>query len=150
MFNQKIYKQERGAAMGFSASPSYTNLTMGWWELQVAWSGDNDSFVNKIVLWLQFIDKLLIIWNGTKMEFEEYFQSLNTNDYGLTFTYESSNKEVVFLDTKIYISNNCIQTTLHRKSTATNAVLYDKSHHPKHVVMSIPYGKFLRVRRNCS
>ena len=69
---------------------------------------------------------------------------------GLTFTYECSNLAVTFLDTEIYIADGLVHTTLHRKTTATNSVLHAESHHPRKLVWSIPYGEFLRIRRNCS
>ena len=101
-------------------------------------------------MWLRFIDDMFIIWNGTKTEFDRYFQTLNNNDTGLQFTYESSGTEIVLLDTKIYISKNCMHTTLYRKPTVTNAVLHATSHHSKTLVWSIPFGELLRAKHNCS
>ena len=106
--------------------------------------------VNHIVMWLRFIDDMFLIGDGTDVEFEDNFEILKKNDICLDFTYEISDKEIVFLDTRIYIAEGIIQTTLHRKETATNAILHAESHHPENLVWSIPYGEFLRIKRNCS
>ncbi|XP_073417113.1 general transcription factor IIH subunit 5 isoform X1 [Dendrobates tinctorius] len=55
-----------------------------------------------------------------------------------------------FLDLKLRICGNRIDTTLFRKATATNNVLHFDSFHPAHLCKGIPKGQFLRLRRNCS
>lgn len=135
--------------MGFAFSPSYACLVMGWSEKEVAWSLKNNRFVQKIIRWIRFIDDLLIIWNGSDVEFQEYFEFLNSVS-SLKFTFEMSKERVVFLDTEIYIKDNQIQTMLHRKVTSTNATLQATSFHQPSLITSIPYGEFLQIRRICS
>lgn len=43
-----------------------------------------------------------------------------------------------------------IVTSLHRKSTTTNSLLYYDSFHPLHIKKTIPTGQFLCLRRNCT
>ncbi|XP_071984186.1 uncharacterized protein [Engystomops pustulosus] len=57
---------------------------------------------------------------------------------------------IEFLDLKVSVVGNSLQTDLHRKSTATNSLLHFSSFHPHHLKNGIPTGQFIRVRRNCS
>ncbi|XP_073429765.1 uncharacterized protein [Dendrobates tinctorius] len=57
---------------------------------------------------------------------------------------------VDFLDLKLTIEGQSIQTTLYRKSTSTNSVLHYSSFHPEHLRNRIPKGQFYRLKRNCS
>ncbi|KAJ1202119.1 hypothetical protein NDU88_005920 [Pleurodeles waltl] len=58
--------QKQGTAMGASFAPTYANLYMGCWEQEVAWSDDNDSYMDKVVLWVRYIDDLFIMWDGSE------------------------------------------------------------------------------------
>lgn len=150
LFNKELFKQKCGVAMGVSFSPSFANITMAWWEKTIAWDSSNQLEVDKIILWVRFIDDLFIIWNGTQDSFNEYFIKLNNNKIGLSFTAKSSKKEIEFLDTKIYVEENQLHSTVFRKSTATNSILHATSSHPKSLMESIPYGEMIRMKRNCS
>lgn len=50
-FNHELYHQQCGCAMGISFSPNYANLTMGWWEKEIAWGTNNQLALEKIILW---------------------------------------------------------------------------------------------------
>ena len=55
-----------------------------------------------------------------------------------------------FLDIKLAITNNRIQTSIHYKETDTHNYLHYTSFHPRHCKQAIPYSQFLRLRRICS
>lgn len=99
--------------------------------------------------WIRFIDDL-IIWKGTEAEFQQYFELLNNSISCLKLTYNISKERIVFLDNEIYIKDNTIHTTLHRKKTATNSTLQATSFHQPQLIESIPYGEFLRIKQICS
>ncbi|XP_068103316.1 transmembrane protease serine 9-like [Hyperolius riggenbachi] len=56
--------------------------------------------------------------------------------------------EVEYLDLKVVIENHRILTKGYRKETATNSLLHASSYHPGHVKDAIPYGQFVRLKRN--
>lgn len=76
---------------------------------------------------------------------------LNDNNGNLKFTYFYDDKQVPFLDLLIYKDvDGKISTTLCRKGTAGNTILRADKAHSKPLLMSIPYGQYLQLRRNCS
>ncbi|KAG9466758.1 hypothetical protein GDO78_016168 [Eleutherodactylus coqui] len=62
LFDTKYFHQLRGTAMGTSCAPSYANLYLGWWEEKFVYT--NSEWSDKIILWLRFIDDILILWGG--------------------------------------------------------------------------------------
>lgn len=63
---------------------------------------------------------------------------------------DSNQTSVEFLDLTLNIINGTIETSLFRKPTATNSLLEFSSFHPTHLKRGIPYGQYLRLRRNCT
>ena len=73
----------------------------------------------------------------------------------IKFTMECSQKEMVFLDTKVkatQISDNevILTTDMYSKKTDTHQYLNPKSCHPENHTKSIPIGVADRIRGNCS
>lgn len=58
---------------------------------------------------------------------------------------------VTFLDVSVSVNaERKLSSTLFRKTTAGNTVLHSDSFHPTPLKISIPYGQYLRLCRNCS
>ncbi|XP_068115127.1 uncharacterized protein [Hyperolius riggenbachi] len=55
-----------------------------------------------------------------------------------------------FLDLELFVKEGQILSKGHRKSTATNALLSNTSYHPTHTFKAIPYGQYVRLKRNNS
>lgn len=68
----------------------------------------------------------------------------------LKFTNTCNKKEVVFLDVIISKSDGRLITKTHYKPTAKNNLLPFSSFHPRPLKENLPYGLYLRIRRNCS
>lgn len=80
-----------------------------------------------------------------------FFDGLKPNHCNLSCTMESSQSSLTFLDIQIYIDSQClIAPTLYRKPSADNSLVHATSSHPGPLVASVPYGQYLRLRRNCS
>lgn len=76
---------------------------------------------------------------------------MNSNTSNLFFTMVFSDTSITFLDLSITKSTDgSLSSGLYRKETAGNTILHASSSHPKSLVASIPYGQYLRLRRNCS
>ncbi|KAM9305433.1 uncharacterized protein PAF06_013989 [Gastrophryne carolinensis] len=147
-FNRGFFHQIRGTAMGAACAPSYACLHLGRWEsLEVYGRAD---FGARVALWLRYIDDILVVWKGTAHEFEGFVDSLNHNDRNIRLTYKWDAMKVEFLDLLISKQAGKLFTTTYRKPTAGNTLLHFSSHHPGPLKRGIPFGQFLRIRRNCS
>lgn len=119
------------------------------------WEGGKGQFLqpylNHVLSWHRFIDDLFVIWTGTEQLLKEFVQLLNTNQFNLHFTFTFDNCSISFLD--LNISKNIsgqLVTDLSCKPTAGYTLLHASSSHPRPLIRSIPYTKYLRLRRNCT
>ena len=75
---------------------------------------------------------------------------LNSLEPGLKFTYEWSNEEITFLDTKLVIEDGKLETDRFIKPTNPQMFLHHSSNHPKSVFKAIVYGQGINLRMICS
>lgn len=87
--------------MGAKFAPSLTNIFMAKWEGDVVYAQGTTS----LVLWARYINDILLLWNGSLASLERFFGHLNTNDRGISLTYEASTEKIHFLDLEIRITN---------------------------------------------
>lgn len=59
-------------------------------------------------------------------------------------------KEVNFLDVRVWLEEGQLHTGLYSKETDRNNLLHKESFHAPQVFRRIPKGKFMRARRICS
>lgn len=150
LFEDKLYKQEKGTAMGACFAPNYANLFLGLWEELYIYS-DLNPFKDKIVWWGRYIDDVILFFSGSQQElldFHLYVNSLNDN---LKLSLEHSCKTINFLDLKITKDDHGnLHTSIFRKATDRNTVLHADSFHPPWLIENIPYGQIQRLRRICN
>ena len=101
-------------------------------------------------LWLRYIDDIFFIWTHGTQELDSFLNELNKFHPNLSFTYETSEERVNFLDLNVSIRNGAISTDLYIKPTDGHQYLHYKSSHPEHIRNSIPYSQALRLSRICS
>ena len=65
-------------------------------------------------------------------ELKSFMQKLNQFHHNLSFTYESSEKEIAFLDCKVNLFKNKLTTDLCVKPADTHQYLDYNSSHPEH------------------
>lgn len=75
---------------------------------------------------------------------------LNNNELNIHLTSHFSERTIEFLDLSFNCQGNRVTTSLYRKPTSTNSLLRFDSFHPQHMRTGIPYGQYLRLRRNCT
>ena len=98
----------------------------------------------------RYRDDCFVLWSGTLEKLNQFFEYLNSLDDDLKFTMEVGNKELCFLDVKISIVNNTLETTIYSKPTDSHLYLHATSCHNNASIKGIPKGVALRVRRLCS
>ena len=96
-FNDKAYLQIQGTAMGTKMAPAYANIFMGSLEPILMKEGEPH-----ILLWKRFIDDIFIAWMGTKEQFLNFMERINSIHHSIKFTHECSETETTFLDITLY------------------------------------------------
>ncbi|XP_069815789.1 uncharacterized protein [Dendropsophus ebraccatus] len=75
--------------MGAACAPSYANLFLGLWEREIFCTNPVEN-VEKVHLWLRFIDDVLFIWQGTEEELVRFVGNLNNNRKNIRLTLKYS------------------------------------------------------------
>ena len=104
-FNEELFIQKIGTAMGTKLAPTYACLFMGWLEedfLKNKWKGKQPK------LWKRFIDDIIFLWDDTLEELELFMRELNQHHSHIKFTanFNFETKQVPFLDMKVSIDQN--------------------------------------------
>ena len=149
LFQDKLFKQVKGCAMGACFSPSYAGLFMGKWEEDVVFS-DTNTFRDKIIWWARYIDDVILWWGGTEGELLTFHRYLNAANENVKLSLDYSKEKINFLDLNIYKDSfGYLHSSIYRKETHKNTVLSAKSFHPPSLIKNIPFGQFQRLRRIC-
>ncbi|XP_078523043.1 uncharacterized protein LOC144792069 [Lissotriton helveticus] len=146
-FNWKsdFFLQKTGTSMGFSGAPSYANTFMAYFEQQHILS--DHRWMDNLILFLRYIDDILVLWRGTKQELVERIQELNTRNPRIQFTYDVQDSKIHFLDIEIQKTSQGISTTVYRKATDVNNALHYSSAHPRNLKNHLPTSQLMRIKR---
>lgn len=114
----------KGTAMGPTCAPNYANVFLGWWEHNYVFTEEMNKFTDYILFLGRFIDDVLIFWEGDEHLFQEFVQTLNSNEIGILFTSKIQKREISFLNLEITVDlGGRIQTDISHKPTSTNDFL---------------------------
>ena len=143
-FDEQLFLQLMGTAMGTKMAPNYANIFMGEFEKQAI-----ANYHLKPLVWLRFIDDVFMIWTHGQEELDKFVQYLNQIKPSIKFTCEQSLTQVCFLDTWVVRDvDNTLYTKVYSKPTDTFDYLKYESSHPSHCKSAGPKAQLLRVRRN--
>ena len=144
-FNGAYYLQLQGTAMGTRMAPLYANLFLGKFEQQFLQTQDKLPLV-----WWRYIDNVFAIWTHGVQCLNGSLRELNNHNTTIQCTADWSTKEVIFLDTWVYMKDGKVETDFHVKPTSKHQYLHTKRCHPRHFNTAIPYSQALRIKRICS
>ena len=144
-FDNKIYYQKQGTAMGTKMAPNYAIIYMHWIE-----TGFLQSIHHKPKIWKRFIDDIFMLWPHGEHKLQELLTALNSYHKVIKFTEEHSTTEIPFLDTTVYKIGNKLATKVYHKKTDQKAYLHYNSAHPRNQKDAIPYSLMIRSRRICT
>ena len=99
------------------------------------------------LIYLRFIDDILVIWTGSKTNLENFLNKLNTKHPSIKFQYEILKERISFLDTEIYIKNNKLNTKIFRYKTDHQTFLHINVEHLKAFRNSMPYSQTISIKR---
>ena len=166
-FNDSLWRQEVGAAMGSKPVPSYADIFLASIDKEIKSianrynTGENEA----LLLLKRFLDDIFSIFNVTTKKLHELLEDINqiNPSIKLTLTHTSVPGEaekdkcdckpksaIPFLDTMCSIKNGRIYTDLYRKPTDRNQYLLPDSCHPKTTTKAIPKSLALRIVRICA
>ena len=145
LFNDKLYKQLQGTAMGTKVAPCFADLFLGKFEEDFILTPE---ITNKIKLYKRFLDDIFILWTGNLKELNTFIEYINNIHPTIKFTHKYSTKQIDFLDSTIYIDpeTKTFKSKLYKKPTDTNSILHYSSYHPEHTKANIIQTQALRYR----
>ncbi|CAB1312117.1 unnamed protein product [Coregonus sp. 'balchen'] len=132
MFENDMFIQQKGTAMGRKMAPNYANLYVGLFEKNVIFS-PNNSFLRHIKYWKRFIDDVYLLCQGTAKELHRFHSFINTRSEHLKFTLTFDEHETSFLD---------IDKEGGGKPTDINFLLRGDSFHPTLLKKSLPISQY--------
>ena len=111
-FNGEIKRQKSGTVIGTKFAPPYACIFMDEVETESLKSQELQTF-----LWFRYIDGVFFIWSHGKQELDSFTNELNKFHPNLSFTYETSEERVNFLDLKVSLRNGAISRDIYLKPT---------------------------------
>ena len=117
-FDEKIFRQVNGVAMGSPLGPVIANIFMVELEKQLIPTMGDD-----LDLWFRYVDDTFTFIKKEKVD--DVIRILNNFHERIKFTYEKeSNNSIAFLDvTVLRKTDGSFDTDIHRKKTDTNVYL---------------------------
>ena len=144
-FNEQIYLQVSGTAIGTRCAPNYAIIFMG--DLEEEFLGKCQK---KPRVWFRFIDDIFIIWNHSRQELDTFLENLNEHHETIKFTIDINEYGLAFLDTFIYKEDGILETRVYHKPTDKKQYLLYTSCHPLQQKNTIPYSLLIQARRICT
>ena len=132
-FDGKHFLQVGGTTMGTRVAPSLANIFMSEFEDKFIYS-----YEKQPLLFKRYIDDCIFLWTHGDEELEKFKSHLNNCHPTIKFTFESSLKNVNFLDTTIQNKDGVLETDVYFKPTDSHDYLQFTSSHPSHMKRSLP------------
>lgn len=128
-FNNTVYCQEDGLSMGSPLSPLLADIYMDFFENNHILN--NNSFSKHILYYHRYVDDILLLWSGNKVQLNEFLTIINSVHPKIKFTLEiENNKSINFLDLTITNVNNRHHFAVYRKPSHTGVIIHQSSFHP--------------------
>jgi hypothetical protein len=144
-FQEQIYQQTNGAAMGSPMIPPYANIFMYQLEKDIV---HKHTASGSLILFKRFIDDVFIITRNS--DISELQEELNTMKPFIKLTWTPPAKHCNFLDLVISIKNNKLHTNVYQKQLNTYAYLPFHSYHTTAQKKGFIKGEAIRYARICT
>ncbi|MGL4491660.1 MAG: reverse transcriptase domain-containing protein [Tannerellaceae bacterium] len=146
VYNNRLFNQMEGLAMGSPLSPVLANIYMEDFETKVMMHPEIAPR-----MWIRYVDDTFVIIKRERLDrFNNFINSIDPN-IKFTMEVESETGQLSFLDCMVHrMSNGKLKTTVHKKPTDTGSFLSYTSAHPKQVFASIAKSALKRAQRLCT
>ncbi|XP_043943178.1 cat eye syndrome critical region protein 2 homolog [Protopterus annectens] len=143
-FENELYIQKIGVAMGSPVGSSFANLVMAYWETNHIF---NSQWSSIIFTYNRFLDDIFIILKGEQEQADQLVDFFNVTSSFLKFTKNYQDNTINFLDVELSKSTEGYIAKIYRKSTYSNTFLHYTSAHPSHQKKSVVKGQLVRAAR---
>jgi len=128
-FNNQIYQQTDGLAMGSPLSGILAEIYLNHFENNFIFS-DNNKTKDKIIFYSRYVDDICLLYSGNARQLKLLLNYLNSITKKLQFTLEvEDNKQLNFLDLTLKKSGNSLKYSIYRKPTKTDQTIHVSSYH---------------------
>ena len=135
-FNDHLYQQNSGLAMGSPLSPILAEIFLK--NLEENHISKHPLYMKHVLSWHRFVDDILVFFSGTMRDSDDLLKYLNSIHSHITFTVElESERSLPFLDLRIGRNELCNQLNfeIYRKPTTTGHLIpYDSTHPFQHKI----------------
>ena len=115
VFNDTLYTQTDGVAMGSPLGPVLANIFMTYIENKIF----NDNIIPELICWKRYVDDVFAVLKS-KPDLNAVICKLNNLHPNIQFTYEGESSNVIhFMDVKVIRKFNGLQTCTYYKPTYT-------------------------------
>ena len=154
-FNEHIFAQLHGIAMGTKLAPALASIYIG--DLEGSFLSSRKLHPT---LWVRYIDEVFMVWPHALEEFDKFLKDLdkflkdlNSVRERTQFTAEVNTQSCNFLDLTIhkglkFLSTGRLSTKIYYKPTNTFSFLLGSSHMPTQFHRSIAIWEMTRLLRN--
>lgn len=161
IFDDYMFKQISGTAMGTKCAPPFACLTIGYQEetklfpieLQKHFTLEECELIKKVLK--RYMDDGFLFW-PSHLNFDKFRTCLNSLDPAIKYTFEkaklvtnsdgTTSQVLNFLDLKIILhDDNTVETDIYYKETDAHDYLPYNSSHPKHCKDNVPFNLAKRI-----
>jgi len=143
-FEQRLFRQRRGTAMGTPMAPPYANLILALLEQDVI-----KDFQEHLLLYRRYIDDILVVFRGDANALRQ-FQTRLAQQLQLTLTWSISTSNAEFLDLAIWKLHDGLCYRTHQKTLNNYLYVPRSSQHPPRMFRGIIIGELTRYARTCA
>ena len=149
-FNDTVYKQTNGCAMGREYGPPWATLSVGYLEETKLYPAIRQKFPPAIAeqiieQYRRYQDDILLI-NQHNVDSKQLLDLFNDLHPLLKFLLENFSSTIPFLDVLIKIIGLRLETSIYHKPTDSFNYLHFASNHPSHIKRNIPYSLARRIK----
>ena len=146
LYKNILYQQIDGVSMGNCLAPTVANFFLAYLEVEKLFK-IKKSFHPKF--YARYVDDVYCVFQS-RIDFQEFFNVLNSLHPNITFTVEVGTNKLPFLDVEVELLNNQINTWVYRKSTNTNVIMNFHDIAPKSWKVGLAYCFLNRAFTVCS